>query len=139
AIRHLHKREDVLVWFVAADADLASRDRERFRAFDTAFDFDEPERAALVLGLDVVALVVGRHLACIAVDCVLDSKHCVDSRSLDDRSLKRVVGNFIGRGSAKLGEKTGGDDECSARYDWRQRRELTFSVQLLNATLESIL
>jgi len=60
-LRHcvdLNQGQDVLVWFVLADANLAPGNGEGLSASNSALHLDEPDGTVEVLGLDVITLVV---------------------------------------------------------------------------------
>ena len=93
----LDERQDVLVGLVAADSDLTSSDRERLRTGDSALDFDEPEDATAVLRLDVIALVVWRHLHRVPDrDCVRPQERRQPLLALSLTVLGGVVENLAG-------------------------------------------
>ena len=74
--------------------------------------------------LDVVALVVARHLLRLAAERVLGGEHGVDGEPLDALGLAGVDVRLVGALAAEPLEQAARDDERAAGDDRRKRREL---------------
>ena len=89
----LRESEDVLVGLVAADTDLAPGDGERLRAPACV---PSPRGTTGTLGrlaLDVIALVVGRHLDRVTPMSAFDGHHGVNGGSFDSGALTGPIGD----------------------------------------------